>query len=341
MSSSREHAKHGKTALPPEVFRVSAVNHADRGKSRRSVTIFHVLQVEGTGSRAVGRAAAQRGLIQREQQLTSGVGRGAIAHRLSTGALCRVLLGVFSLGHEPLAPLALETAVVLWIGRDCVISHTSAASIWGLVPGSDTVDVTVLGRDVRARPGVRTRRVRDLDPRDVRLRERLPVTSPARTLIDLAATVPASARERALAEAQVQRLIRAEASDLAAAMSRVPGRAGLASLRRVLEAEGRSGATRSDAERRLRKLLADVQLPRPETNIELGGYEVDFLWRPKRLVIEVDGHQFHGHRRAFERDRKRDQALVASGYRVIRVTWRQLVDEPLALVARIAQPLGV
>jgi very-short-patch-repair endonuclease len=68
---------------------------------------------------------------------------------------------------------------------------------------------------------------------------------------------------------------------------------------------------------------------------------VEFLWRAERLVLEVDGHRFHGHRRAFERDRRRDQALVASGYRVIRVTWRQLVDEPLALVARIAQALGV
>lgn len=305
------------------------------------MTIFHVLQVEGTGPRAVGRAAAgQRGLIQREQLLTSGVGRGAIAHRLSTGALCRVLPGVFSLGHQPLAPLALETAVLLWIGRDCVISHKSAASIWGLVPGSDTVDVTVLGRDVRARPGVRTRRVPDLDPRDVRLRQRLPVTSPARTLIDLAAAVALSTLERALAEARVQRLIRADEGDLRAAMARVRGRAGVASLRRLLEAEAQAGGTRSEAERRLRTLLADAQLPRPETNIELDGYEVDFLWRPKRLVIEVDGHQFHGHRRAFERDRKRDQALVASGYRVIRVTWRQLVDEPLALVARIAQALG-
>jgi very-short-patch-repair endonuclease len=97
--------------------------------------------------------------------------------------------------------------------------------------------------------------------------------------------------------------------------------------------------TRSEAERLLLAMVEDAQLPLPAVNVPLEGYEVDFFWRVEKLVVEVDGHGFHGHRAAFERDRRRDQRLVAAGYRVIRVTWRQLVGEPLALISRIAQAL--
>jgi very-short-patch-repair endonuclease len=280
---------------------------------------------------------AQRGVIHRQQLLAGGVGRGAIAHRLSRGALCRVLPGVFSIGHEPLAPLALETAALLWIGRDCALSHTSAASIWGLVPGSDTVHVTVLGRDVRFQPGVRTSRVRDLDPRDVRVRDGLPVTAPARTLIDLAG-LASEQLESALAQARVARLVNDR--DLARAIDRSPRRRGVATLRRLLELERGHARTRSEAERRFTALVHAARLPGPVANVRVSGYEVDFLWATARLVVEVDGYRYHGHRAAFERDRIRDQVLATSGYRVLRVTWRQLVDEPLPLVARIAQALG-
>jgi len=128
--------------------------------------------------------------------------------------------------------------------------------------------------------------------------------------------------------------------EIEAAIARCPTRAGTARMRRVLSAEGSSGFTRSDAERRVRALIRQGKLPQPETNVRLLGYEVDFLWRAERLVVEVDGMAFHGHRRAFERDRGRDQVLVAAGYRVIRVTRLQLEREPLAVLARIAQALG-
>ncbi|MFZ0041498.1 MAG: DUF559 domain-containing protein [Solirubrobacteraceae bacterium] len=98
--------------------------------------------------------------------------------------------------------------------------------------------------------------------------------------------------------------------------------------------------TRSKAERLLLALINEAELPRPMTNVRLHGYEVDFLWRAEKLVVEVDGHRFHGHRAAFERDRKRDQVLTAAGYRVIRVTWRQLEHEPVAVAVRIAQALA-
>lgn len=229
-------------------------------------------------------------------------------------------------------------AALLWIGHDCVLSHDSAAAVWGLVPHSETIHVTALRRYVRTRPNIQIHRVPNLDPRDVRLRQRLPVTAPARTVIDVAGLERDAALERALAEARVARLV--DDADLEAAIERAPGRPGVAKIRRMLELERGHARSRSEAERRFMALVAAARLPAPATNVRIGRHEVDFLWAAAGLVVEVDGHQFHSHRAAFERDRARDQALVASGHRVIRVTWRQLTDEPLALVARIAQALG-
>jgi very-short-patch-repair endonuclease len=97
--------------------------------------------------------------------------------------------------------------------------------------------------------------------------------------------------------------------------------------------------TRSEGERRLRALIRAARLSRPHTNTSVGGWEVDAVWQAQRLVVEVDGFAYHGNRAAFERDRRRDAALVAAGYRVIRITWRQLVDEPHAVVALLARLL--
>jgi very-short-patch-repair endonuclease len=236
-------------------------------------------------------------------------------------------------------PLAPEMAALLWIQRDCVFSHASAAAMWGLASRSELVHVTVLRRDMRRQEAVRVHRVPRLDPRDACLRDGLPVTTPARTLIDLAALASTATLERALAEARVGRL--ADDRALQAAIARASGRPGTAALKRLLASEASAAPTRSDAERRFGALIARAHLPRPVANVKLNGYEVDFLWPASKLVVEVDGHRFHSHRAAFERDRMRDQVLVASGHRVIRVTWRQLSDEPLALAARMAQALAL
>jgi len=117
-------------------------------------------------------------------------------------------------------------------------------------------------------------------------------------------------------------------------------RRGTATLRAVLELDGGPARTRSEAERILLALLRRAALPSPETNARLGPYEVDFVWRQERLVVEVDGYAFHADRRAFERDRVRDGELQARGIRVIRVTWRQLTDRPETVLARIARALA-
>jgi very-short-patch-repair endonuclease len=309
------------------------------GKSPRGVEIFHVLRVRGTGDGAIGEAAAaQRGLVHRVQLQAAGRSPAAIRRAAATGRLYPVLPAVYAVGHPGLAPWARELAVMLHLRRDAVISHRSAAALWGLLPAiSEPVQATVIGRDTRVRPGLVTYRVRGLDPADVRIRHFIPITAPARTLLDLSAAADDREFERAASEARVLRLV--TDAELTAAAARCPLRTGAARLRSALEAHGGPAPTRSEAERRLASLIERAQLPRPVFGVHLCGYEIDALWREARLVVEVDGLQFHGHQRAFERDRRRDQILVAAGYRVIRVTWRQITGEPIAVAARLAQAL--
>jgi very-short-patch-repair endonuclease len=145
--------------------------------------------------------------------------------------------------------------------------------------------------------------------------------------------------ERVIAEAEVRRLVRRR--DLLDQLERNPGRRGTRVLRGVLDLDGGPAFTRSNAERRLLRLLRAAELPIPRVNSRVGRYEVDFVWSEQRLVVEFDSFRVHSPRAKFERDRQRDAELAAAGYTVIRVTWRQLVDSPEAVVARIAQALAV
>jgi very-short-patch-repair endonuclease len=219
-----------------------------------------------------------------------------------------------------------------------VLSHRSAATTWRLLdPRRGDIEVTVVGRDCGPREGIRHRRTKELDSRDVRRRDGLLVTAPARTLLDVASLIDDRDLERALNEAFVLRLTTVR--ELHAAMLRSRGRPGAPKLRALLDSiEGR-GITRSEAERRLGRLLARSGLSAPETNTMVGPYEVDMLWRSAGLVVEVDGWAFHSTRAAFERDRARDADLQARGLRVLRFTWRQIVDQPDVVVARVTQLL--
>ena len=154
------------------------------------------------------------------------------------------------------------------------------------------------------------------------------MTSPARTLVDLAATASTPNLERALNEARVLRLLRPGELDAPA------GARGARRLRALLD--DTTTFTRSEAERRLVALVLKAQLPRPRTNTRVGGFEVDAHWPDHRLVVEVDGYATHAGKRAFERDRHRDAILQTAGHRVLRLTWRQLTTEPEATAARLA-----
>jgi very-short-patch-repair endonuclease len=180
--------------------------------------------------------------------------------------------------------------------------------------------------------------VRRLPDEEVTVRHGIPLTTPARTICDLAATEPLRDVESALAEARVHRL--ATDRQINAVIQRAPTRPGASIIRKLLEQEDDTGYTSSKAERLLRDLIAKANLERPLFNEPLLGYVVDALWPRQRLIVEVDGYAYHRHRAAFERDRARDQQLIAAGYRVIRITWIQLRDRPIETITAIIKALA-
>lgn len=287
-------------------------------------------------------AGRQDNLVTREQLAAVGIGRGAIAHRLSAGRWQRVHPGVYLVAPAPLDFRARARAAMLACGADATVSHTTAAGLWGILPEgdrSDHVHVTVPGRNAGPREGVCVHRTAVLNRDEIAIRDGLRLTSPARTICDVAGIAPVREAEAALAEARVQGLVTDR--QLHAVIERTPTMKGSAVVRALLRSEVETGYTRSRAERVMVKLTRAAALPRPLLNQRLLGYVADFLWPQQRLVLEVDGYKYHRHRAAFERDRRRDQLMVASGYRVLRITWRQLRDEPLFVVARLAEALAL
>jgi very-short-patch-repair endonuclease len=292
----------------------------------------------GGGDRAVAWIAGrQLGLVTSRQLQAAGWGRGMIARRARDGRLRRLHRGVYLVGHPVPLPGALELAAVLACGGGALVSHRSAAQLWGLTKVAELTEISVIGRHC-VHAGIRVHRVANLDPRDRALKNGIPITSPARSIIDFAAGSPPDELEWALAEARARRLLTDD--DLRAALARAGSRAGVGAVRAAMRTERGPRLTRSEAERRLLRLIRAAGLPEPVTNARVAGIEVDFVWPDMRVVVEVDGFAFHGHRSAFERDRWRDMALRDAGFEVVRMTWRALVDEPLRVIVHLARALA-
>lgn len=280
-------------------------------------------------------ARRQDNVITREQLLSVGLGRGAIEHRVKGGTMQRIHKSVFLIGPAPPTPMARARAAALACGDGAVVSHRTAAELYGLLPKTaGDVDVTVAARNPGARPGIRLHRVAGIGPGEAVSMRGMAITSAARTICDIAATELSREVEHALQEALYREVI-TEAS-VADVIAREPHRRGAPVIRALLDD---TSLTRSERERTLLRLIKAAHLPKPVTNVRVHGYLVDALWPSHGLVLEFDGWGAHGHRLAFERDRKRDQILVAAGFRVIRVTDHQLKNEPIAVAARIAQAL--
>jgi very-short-patch-repair endonuclease len=233
-------------------------------------------------------------------------------------------------------------AAALAGGPHAVLSHLAAASVWDLRPwGGGRTDVTV-DRYLKGRPAIRFHHSHV--PTDERAVVRgIPVTTVPRTIFDLAAVRERRDVERAIEEAEYRRLT--DPLSLEALLARYPRRRGSRTIRAILAA-GRigSGIARSELEERFLAFVQEVRLPAPRTNVPLNiaGHfiEADCVWRPQRLVVELDGHAAHRSVRAFERDRARDRALQAAGWQVVRVTWRQLQREREQLAADLGRLLG-
>jgi very-short-patch-repair endonuclease len=286
-------------------------------------------------------AARQHGVVARSQLLGAGVPEHAVDYRLNRSRLRAIHRGVYASG--PIAgPYQREAAAVLSYGKSAVLSHRTAAGLWRLTPPQPLncpVDVTRAGGRRRPRRGVRLHHVERLLADEKEQKEGLPLTTPARTLLDLASCSGPHELERAFAAGERHGVVTRDAVE--ALLGRHPGRRGVRALRALIEAPDGPALTRSEAEARFRALLRRAAVPRPEANVLVEGLEVDFVWRAQSLVVEIDGFAHHAGRQAFERDRQRDGVLVAAGFRVLRVTWPQLANEPEALLVRLARALAI
>lgn len=288
-------------------------------------------------------AAAQHGVVSRTQLLEAGLTRGAVDGRVRRRRLRPLHRGVYLLGSltgELRAARSREMVAVLACGTGSVVSHGSAASLWEVIPGcddSEPVHITCVDSQPR-RPGIRANRVASLPEAQVSAVAGIPVTAPARTLVDLAGGVSGRTLEQAIARAERSGLVDGvELTTLVRSLGRRPG---IGVLREILS-RGAPSLTRSVAEARLLALVRKGGLPDPKTNARVGRYEVDFLWAAQGVAVEVDGFAHHSSRRQFESDRRRDADLAGQGIHVMRVTWRHLVDEPHAVLVRIARTLAL
>ncbi|MEO6858484.1 MAG: DUF559 domain-containing protein [Solirubrobacteraceae bacterium] len=302
-------------------------------------------EVHVSGSREARIAAiaqAQRGRISRDQLHAAAISNAAIARLVKRHALVPLCCDVFAAGHPGPVELGDETAALLACPLGAALSHHTAARLWDIQPPNSAdgeIHVLVPHGSGRTRAeGFRLHRARSLTAADIQVHERLPVTSPARTLLDLAPLLGPRQLELALDRALVARIMRAD--DLAELLSRAHRRPGTPVLTALLNRQHGSTFTRSQAEEMFLEMLRSARLPTPRINVRHSGYEVDFLWTEQRVVVEIDGYRFHSTRRAFEHDHRKDRDLRAAGLTVLRFTYDQLRREPYAVIAAVAVALG-
>ncbi|MBV9338019.1 MAG: DUF559 domain-containing protein [Solirubrobacterales bacterium] len=284
-------------------------------------------------------AGAQRTIVAAEQLLAVGLGRQAIAYRIKNGRLHIVFRGVYSVVSGPLPPLALELAALLACGKGSFISHHSAAYVWGMRKDPPAlVEVSVVGRYCGSRRGIRVHRIRTIDRREIQRREGLWISTPARALFEIAQALGPSELANAVGDGIGARVVKP--AEVEAVLARNRGRAGAARLAAVIGDEDALAITRSRAERAFLKLIRDSGLPRPETNVKLGRYEPDFVWRQQRLIVELDSYGFHGGPDGFQRDHDRDLVYRTAGFDVLRPTRQHVVYEPARVLVLVAQALA-
>ena len=283
-------------------------------------------------------AGGQHGVISRAQLSELGLGRRAIDHRLEIGRLRALHRGVYAVvGGRLMTRRSHWMAAVLACGPGAVLSHRAAAALWGIRGGS-RVEVTVPRRR-KPREGIHIHWA-NLPKDEITTHLGIPVTTVPRTLLDLSAVVQRDELRSAMRQAE-QLGLRDPLwlGDLLARYPRKPG----APVARMLieEAQSGLGIVRSEFEERFQAFLLNACLPSPMTNVLIEGMEVDCAWPEQRLIVELDGRETHDNHHAFEQDRARDRRLGAAGWRVVRVTWRQLTEQPEELEADLRRLLGL
>jgi hypothetical protein len=283
-------------------------------------------------------ATRQHGVVSRAQLREIGWSRSQIQRRIESGYLRRLHHGIYAVGHASLSMRSKWMAAVLFAGPTAVLSHRSAAALWGLSSISDgSVEVSRSTGGHFSDPVLTIHRAGTLPARDRTRRDRIPITTPARTLVDLASSL--SDRELDDHLSAARRLGRFDPKKIKRVIADRPNRPG---GRRIAERIGlferSQGITRSELETRFLRLCSDAGLPLPRADVAIGSEFVDFHWHEHRLIVEVDSRAFHVHQ--FDEDRSRDLAHLVNGYRTVRVTHAIMEQAPGRLVESLRRLLS-
>jgi very-short-patch-repair endonuclease len=281
-------------------------------------------------------------MVTHRQLGAIGITRSAITRRVQAGRLERVHRGVYAVGHVQRTREAGWIAAVMACSPGAFLSHLDACALWKVYESrGTTIHVTTTARAARRLPGIQVHRARNLDPADVTTKDGIPVTTVARTLVDLTDVLTSDRILRAMREAEYLKLL--DLDSLIAAVQRANGRTRLSALKEAIARHTPGQIVREELEHRFLELVHEAGLPRPQTNVKvetrLRTYEADCLWRDAGVAVELDGRAAHARAAAFEEDRARDAALTAIGLRPLRFTWRRLTEEPEDLLAELEATL--
>jgi hypothetical protein len=286
--------------------------------------------------RAAARAADQWSVLSLDELRECGLSRKAVSVRARNGRLHRMYQGVYAVGHPNPPFEGRLLAAVKACGDGAALSHYSAAALWEFVRWDERFpEVSIPAPRNRMHEGVRVHRTSALAPRDLMRHRGIPVTSPARTLLDLASILDYRPLRRAVRQAQSMR--RVGIPQLAEVLARLRPRRGASTLARIITAG--PAPTRSELEDVVLDLILRGGLSRPDVNVPMtvSGRRIvpDFRWPEQRLVVEADGGTWHDHRLVREDDAERQALLEAHGERVVRVTWQQAVARPTQTLSRL------
>jgi putative AbiEi antitoxin of type IV toxin-antitoxin system len=275
-------------------------------------------------------ASSSHGVVTRAQLLAAGLTLEEIRHRLGSGALLREYRGVYRVGHRAPSHEARYLAAVWACGRDALLSGRAAGHLLGIIATPPSMPEVTAPTERRI-PGVRTHRNRT--PVEGFVWRGIPVTSPARTLVDLSSVLAVSDLARACHEAGIR--FGTAPGEVEAILRRNHG---AANLRRVLR--GDEPVLLSALERRFRQLLREAGLPLPVTNRPRGGRYVDCRWVEQRLTVELDGYRYHSSRHAWELDRQREREAYARGDDFRRYTWGDVFEKPRPMLRELRSVLS-
>lgn len=273
-------------------------------------------------------ADRQFGHVTRQQLLDLDVPSATIAHWVTNARLIRVHTGVFALGHQQHTAIAVAMAAVLACGPDAVLSHDSAAALWGVRTWPTQPELTAPHQ--RRRGGIRTHRSKTLTRTDIRRHRNIRVTGPSRTILDIEPRLTDRQLVRAVNELRLQEHLRAtELGRLLKASKRVA---------RLIDPE--QAPTRSGKEDEFVAFCRRHGLPIPKTNTKLFGHEVDALFEDEKVIVEIDHWDTHKSYGSFESDRLRDAIGAEHGYLTVRVTTARLAHDGLDEARRLHRTLA-